>query len=149
MLYNQIPPSTNQNNINPPIFFHQPNQQTRQLNNPQLQTSQFYQPNTLVSNSTLNNQLITTNQYSNYPPQIFYYLTPPVSPTSAVFLQQNIPNFHHPSYSQQPQLQQFNNKFILPTIEYVKLILKGLPINVSPFEIMEFLKDCGEVNLKL
>jgi hypothetical protein len=73
-----------------------------------------------------------------------------VSPTSAVFLQQNMPNLvHHPSYSQQPQLQQFNNKFILPTIEYVKLILKGLPINITPFEIMEFLKDCGDVRLKL
>lgn len=129
LLYNQTPQVINQTAPN----YYYPNQ-TRPLN----QSCQYFQTNPLIQNSTISNQLITNNQYSNYPPQIFYYLTPPVSPSSAVILQQNMPGLiHHNPYHP--------NQRLLPTVEFVKLILKGAPVNVTQFDIMDFLKDCGEV----
>ena len=128
-------------NYNSFYFVNQPSlisQQSKSANDSALPTSQFFQQNPVLSNPNLASPLM--------PPQFVYYsLMPPVSPTSTVFMQPNMPVFSSYPY----QHQAFDNKIntcMLPAIEFGRLILKGVPIHATTFDIIEFLKDCGEVN---
>ncbi len=125
--------------VNQPLINQQSN---KSANDSTIQlTSQLFQTNTVLPNSNLASPLI--------PSQFIYYsLMPPVSPQSAVFMhQQQPPNLA--GFTSYPyQHQQFNAKFntcLLPAIEFSRLVLKGAPIHTTTFDIIEFLKDCGEV----
>jgi hypothetical protein len=140
ILFNQIyntAQNISQNHMNAQSFYFPPNSISNQqiTNNSSIPTSQFIPANPILQNSP--NQLIN-HQYSSYPP-IFYYYTPPVSP-SIYLPPQSIYQF-----------QQHNDKTnkslnLFPTIEFIKILIKGVPSSITTFDIINTLKDCGEVS---
>jgi len=135
-IYNTAQQNTSQNHINSQNLYFPPNSITNQqiTNNSSITTSQFIPP--ILQNSLIQNQLIN-HQYSSYPP-VFYYLTPPVSPS--IYLPQTFHQF------QQHNDNLNNNLNIIPTIEFIKIVIKGVPSNITTFDIIDTLKDCGEVS---
>lgn len=77
--------------------------------------------NPIIPNSLIANQILPPNQFANNPyaaPIIYWYPTPPVSPSSALYLH-TTPN-------------------IYPVSSQCILIVKGAPINITAADILQF-----------